>query len=81
MFGLIVSGRLVDTAPAQVDSNKFGFQIADPDSINHIVVFMLGTVPFDPGYARNFVVLCLGFALVLSSFFFGPSHVHPARAV
>lgn len=53
MFGLIVSGRLVDTAPAQVDANKFGFQITDPDSINHIVIFMLGTVPFEAGFAAS----------------------------
>ena len=27
------------------------FPLVDPDSINHVVIFMLGTMPFPDGYA------------------------------
>ncbi|KAF9581683.1 hypothetical protein BGW38_001210 [Lunasporangiospora selenospora] len=53
MFGCIVAGRLVQTNLHQVDVNKFTFQLDDAENINHIVVFLLGTVPFQQGYAAT----------------------------
>jgi len=49
MFGLLVSGRLVDTAFRQVDQTHFVIDVADPDSFNHVVVFLTGQVPFPAG--------------------------------
>ncbi|XP_060585406.1 protein OPI10 homolog [Ruditapes philippinarum] len=49
MFGIIVSGRLVQTDAQQVSENQILFNIPDADSINHIVVFMTGQVPFPDG--------------------------------
>lgn len=49
LFGVIVTGRLVQTDFQAVDQNKFILNIPDPDSINHIVVFMTGTQPFPDG--------------------------------
>ncbi|AWP15911.1 putative protein Hikeshi [Scophthalmus maximus] len=49
MFGCLVAGRLVQTDAAQVASDKFVFNLPDCDSVNHVVVFMLGTVPFPAG--------------------------------
>ncbi|KAF9373750.1 hypothetical protein CPB97_000328, partial [Podila verticillata] len=43
----------VQTNLQQVDVNKFTFQLDDAENINHIVVFLLGTVPFQPGYAAT----------------------------
>ncbi|KAF9976023.1 hypothetical protein BGZ73_009234 [Actinomortierella ambigua] len=53
MFGCIVAGRLVQTNLQQVDVNKFTFQLDDANNINHIVVFLLGTIPFQDGYAAT----------------------------
>ncbi|XP_025085603.1 protein Hikeshi-like [Pomacea canaliculata] len=49
MFGIIVSGRLVDTQPQQVSDNQFLFNIPEADNINHVVVFMTGQMPFPDG--------------------------------
>lgn len=49
MFGLIVAGRLVQTDVQQVSENQFLFNIPDADDINHVVVFMTGTIPFPDG--------------------------------
>ncbi|XP_060938848.1 protein Hikeshi [Limanda limanda] len=49
MFGCLVAGRLVQTDPLQVAPDKFLFQLPDFHNVNHVVVFMLGTVPFPPG--------------------------------
>ncbi|XP_003219392.1 protein Hikeshi isoform X1 [Anolis carolinensis] len=46
MFGCLVAGRLVQTVAQQVAEDKFVFDLPDYESINHVVVFMLGTVPF-----------------------------------
>ncbi|KAF9089469.1 hypothetical protein BGX27_002458, partial [Mortierella sp. AM989] len=43
----------VQTNLQQVDVNKFTFQLDDAENINHIVVFLLGTIPFQPGYAAT----------------------------
>ncbi|KAK3833022.1 MAG: hypothetical protein JOS17DRAFT_741300 [Linnemannia elongata] len=53
MFGCIVAGRLVQTNLQQVDVNKFTFQLDDAEEINHIVVFLLGTMPFQQGSAAT----------------------------
>lgn len=49
MFGCLVAGRLVQTDAVQVSSDKFVFNLPDCDTVNHVVVFMLGTVPFPAG--------------------------------
>ena len=48
-FAIVVSGRLVQTDFQQVDINKFLITIPNVDSINHIVVFMTGQQPLQPG--------------------------------
>lgn len=54
----------MDTEPEQTDVNKFVFNLLDPDSINHLVVFMTGVAPFDEGYG--------------ASIFLGWSHPEPS---
>lgn len=49
MFGLIVSGRLVQTDAQQVSEKQILFNIPDADNINHVVVFMTGQTPFPDG--------------------------------
>lgn len=49
MFGCLVAGRLVQTDAVQVSSDKFVFTLPDYENVNHVVVFMLGTVPFPAG--------------------------------
>ncbi|XP_029350400.1 protein Hikeshi [Echeneis naucrates] len=49
MFGCLVAGRLVQTDAVQVASDKFVFTLPDYENVNHVVVFMLGTVPFPAG--------------------------------
>ncbi|KAI8987972.1 hypothetical protein BDF20DRAFT_910525 [Mycotypha africana] len=53
MFGCVAAGRLVQTNLQQVDVNKYVFELSDAQSINHIVVFLLGTIPFEPGFAAT----------------------------
>jgi hypothetical protein len=43
----------VQTNLQQVDVNKYVFELSDAQLINHIVVFLLGTIPFEPGYAAT----------------------------
>lgn len=49
MFGCLVAGRLVQTDAVQVAADKFVFNLPDYENVNHVVVFMLGTVPFPAG--------------------------------
>ncbi|KAM4625711.1 protein Hikeshi [Polymixia lowei] len=49
MFGCLVAGRLVQTDAVQVAGDKFVFSLPDYEKVNHVVVFMLGTVPFPAG--------------------------------
>ncbi|XP_071783330.1 protein Hikeshi [Centroberyx gerrardi] len=49
MFGCLVAGRLVQTDAVQVAGDKFVFNLPDYENVNHVVVFMLGTVPFPAG--------------------------------
>src|SRR5690348_1652674 len=53
MLGLVVSGRLVQTNPQQVGENKYLFVIEDAVNVQHIVVFLLGTVPLPTGFAAG----------------------------
>uniref|UniRef100_A0A3Q2V942 Protein Hikeshi n=1 Tax=Haplochromis burtoni TaxID=8153 RepID=A0A3Q2V942_HAPBU len=49
MFGCLVAGRLVQTDAVQLAPDKFLFNLSDYENVNHVVVFMLGTVPFPAG--------------------------------
>lgn len=49
MFGVLVAGRLVQTDAVQVAPDKFVFNLPDSEHVKHVVVFMLGSVPFPPG--------------------------------
>ncbi|TRY92718.1 hypothetical protein DNTS_024810 [Danionella cerebrum] len=59
MFGCLVAGRLVQTEAQQVSPDKFIFSLPDYDSVNHLVVFLLGTVPF-PMNTGGAVYFCCG---------------------
>lgn len=51
MFGMIVSGRLVQTQFEQINETKFITTILEADNVNHIVVFLTGVMPFPEGTA------------------------------
>lgn len=53
MFGIICSGRAVETQLQQVAPNKFIFQIPDAAKINHLVVFLLPNVTLPVGMAAS----------------------------
>eukprot|EP01111_Echinosteliopsis_oligospora_P019606 TRINITY_DN9563_c0_g1_i1.p1 TRINITY_DN9563_c0_g1~~TRINITY_DN9563_c0_g1_i1.p1 ORF type:complete len:186 (-),score=17.46 TRINITY_DN9563_c0_g1_i1:370-927(-) len=53
MLGCIVSGRLVQTSPQQVDVNRFVFAIEQANQIHHLCIFLLGTVPIPEGYGAS----------------------------
>ena len=50
-FGLIISGRLVQTDFQQIDSTKFLINISDADNINYLVTFLTGSIPLPAGTA------------------------------
>jgi len=50
MFGCCVAGRLLQTNLQQVDETHAYFELTNASTINHICVFLLGTVPFPDGY-------------------------------
>ncbi|EZA59525.1 protein OPI10 homolog [Ooceraea biroi] len=49
MLGVLVAGRLPQTDFQQVGENQFLFTVPEADNINHIVVFLTGTIPFPDG--------------------------------
>jgi len=51
MFGLIASGRMVQTNYEVVGDKKFLITIPDADNINHVVVFLTGAIAFPAGFA------------------------------
>ena len=53
MFGIVVAGRLLQTECQQIDETHVAFTIESAANVNHICVFMLGTVPFPQGYAAT----------------------------
>ncbi|CAO3599472.1 unnamed protein product [Absidia cylindrospora] len=53
MFGCIAAGKLVQTNIQQVDVDKYVFELENAQTINHLVVFLLGTIPFKPGLAAT----------------------------
>lgn len=53
MFGVICAGREAQTDFQQVDSNKYGIQIQNGGSVNHIVVFLLPGATLDPTVAAS----------------------------
>ncbi|WWC87615.1 uncharacterized protein L201_002505 [Kwoniella dendrophila CBS 6074] len=53
MFGAIVAGRLIQTNLQQIDETHFIFPLEQPYEINHLTVFLLGTVPFPEGYGAS----------------------------
>ncbi|EDR10546.1 uncharacterized protein LACBIDRAFT_293582 [Laccaria bicolor S238N-H82] len=53
MFGCCVAGRLLQTDLQQIDDTHASFQLPAASSINHICVFLLGTVPFPDGYGAT----------------------------
>ncbi|KAF7975928.1 hypothetical protein HWV62_45498 [Athelia sp. TMB] len=53
MFGCVVAGRLLQTNLQQVDESHALFELPAASSINHISVFLLGTVPFPEGFGAT----------------------------
>lgn len=53
MFGCLVAGRLVQTNLQQVDETHAYFELPNASTINHICVFLLGTIPFPDGYGAT----------------------------
>ncbi|XP_075990420.1 protein OPI10 homolog isoform X2 [Anticarsia gemmatalis] len=49
VFGLIVSGRLVQTDFAPLSETQFLITISEADTINHAVVFLTGLAPLPAG--------------------------------
>ncbi len=44
MFGCLVSGRIVQTNAQQVDANRFIFILEKANQVQHLAVFLLGSV-------------------------------------
>ncbi|KAJ3807865.1 DUF775-domain-containing protein [Lentinula aff. lateritia] len=53
MFGCIVAGRLLQTNIQQIDETHAIFELPNASSINHVCVFLLGTIPFPDGYGAT----------------------------
>lgn len=53
MFGCCVAGRLLQTNIQQLDETHAAFELPNAETINHICVFLLGTVPFPEGYGAT----------------------------
>ncbi|KIY49702.1 DUF775-domain-containing protein [Fistulina hepatica ATCC 64428] len=53
MFGCCVAGRPLQTNLQQIDETHAIFELPCAHSINHICVFLLGTVPFPEGYGAT----------------------------
>ncbi|CAG9822608.1 unnamed protein product [Phaedon cochleariae] len=51
MFGVIVSGRFVQTEFQQISETQLVTTINDADNINHVAVFLTGAIPFPEGTA------------------------------
>ncbi|KAG1743752.1 DUF775-domain-containing protein [Suillus paluster] len=53
MFGCCVAGRLLQTDLRQVDETHALFEIPAAEKVNHVCVFLLGTVPFPDGFGAT----------------------------
>ncbi|KAH8112416.1 DUF775-domain-containing protein [Phellopilus nigrolimitatus] len=53
MFGCVVAGRLIQTNLQQIDDTHAVFELPSASTINHICVFLLGTVPFPDGFGAT----------------------------
>lgn len=53
MFGCCVAGRLLQTNLQQVDETHALFELPAASTINHVCVFLLGTIPFPEGYGAT----------------------------
>ncbi|KAF9647095.1 DUF775-domain-containing protein [Thelephora ganbajun] len=53
MFGCVVAGRPLQTNLQQVDETHALFELPNASTINHICVFLLGTVSFPEGYGAT----------------------------
>ncbi|KAH9915189.1 DUF775-domain-containing protein [Epithele typhae] len=53
MFGCLVAGRLLQTNLAQIDETHATFEIHNATAVNHLCVFLLGTVQFPEGYGAT----------------------------
>lgn len=53
MLGCLVSGRIVQTSPQQVDVNRFVFAVEKANQIQHVAVFLLGTVALPDGFGAS----------------------------
>jgi len=53
MFGCCVAGRPLQTNMQQIDETHALFELPSASSINHICVFLLGTIPFPEGYGAT----------------------------
>ncbi|KAI0752888.1 DUF775-domain-containing protein [Daedaleopsis nitida] len=53
MFGCLVAGRLLQTNLQQIDETHAIFELPAAGSINHVCVFLLGTVPFPDGFGAT----------------------------
>lgn len=49
MFACLVAGRLVQTDIQQADETHFVCQIPNSETVNHVVIFMTGALPFPEG--------------------------------
>eukprot|EP00049_Salpingoeca_infusionum_P008560 m.142030 g.142030 ORF g.142030 m.142030 type:complete len:189 (+) comp14047_c0_seq5:208-774(+) len=56
MFGLVIPGRLVDTTYEAVDDDKVVFNIVEPQSVKHIVVFLTGETPLEEGMGAGIYI-------------------------
>jgi hypothetical protein len=52
MFGCIAAGRPVQTNLVQVDSSKYVFELSHAETINHLVIFLVGE-QFPQGYGAT----------------------------
>jgi hypothetical protein len=53
MFGCLVAGRPVQTDLREVDETHALFELPAASTINHIAVFLLGTIPFPEGFGAT----------------------------
>ncbi|KAI0080465.1 DUF775-domain-containing protein [Panus rudis PR-1116 ss-1] len=53
MFGCVVAGRPIQTDLRQIDETHAIFELPSAEQINHVCVFLLGTVPFPDGFGAT----------------------------